>query len=368
MADERARNQLPVSISSDVRTPAASDVSAFSNGTCHARSLRWLPLWSLALLLCCTLLAAIEIFARRYGHKPDVPDSLELWRYHRAHVVGNNPNLLVAIGTSRIRADISPEVVSELLPDHRLIQLGFNGPSSAVGLLNELSTIPGFCGTVLCDIPPGLFDPHRWDDQPKYYRLPVARTSIANSVIYCAVRGQSAAVNEALSLRACFGGHRVEKDDEWPRAFRVHFDRSLSFDCLPEEVVAQIRDAKLAEFQGMVRGARQYATIKEFRDTLRPLSAVVARIRRNRGQVVFLRLPSSGPRLEVEESAYPAKSYLSALAEVTAAPCIDFRELPHQSEFRCTDDSHLSPGGARAFTRSLLAHISNQLLVSGQID
>jgi hypothetical protein len=346
--------------------PSTSESSGPLNRTSHALALRWFQMWSLALVIFCALLAGVEVFARHIGLKPDAPDSRELWHYHRAKVVGNNPKLLVAIGTSRIRADICPEVVSECLPDYRLIQLGFNGPSSAAGLLSELSTIPGFCGTILCDIPPPLFDRQRWDDQIKDDHSPRSKPSIANTVIYSALRGRFAAMSDALSLRQCFGGNRDQKRAEWPQAFRVHFDRSLTFDCVPDEVIAQIRDAKFPDFANICRSGRRYATMQEFRETIAPLSEVVARIRRNQGQVVFLRLPCSGPRLQLEESTYPTGPYLSALASVTSAPCIDFRDLPGQAEFRCPDDSHLSPDGARAFTKSLLAQISRQRLVVPQ--
>jgi len=324
----------------------------------------WVRIWLVAVLIAGTSIASVEILARHRGHKPDVPDSLSLWTYHRMRVVGRDPKLIVAIGTSRIRTDISPEVVSESLPGFRLIQLGLHGPVSAVGLLIDLSRIPGFCGTILCDVPAPLFERSRWDDKPAEDRKVQARLRLLNELIECVLREHLVALSDRLSLRRWLGAKSSGRELEWPQYIRVHLNRSMTADLMSDEVIAQIGRAKFREYVGIVQAAKRYRSMNEFRETVAPLADVVATIRRNGGQIVFLRLPTSGKRFELEEAAYPTQQYFPVLADATTAACIDFRSLPGQSDFHCSDDSHLSPEGARSFTRRLLAEMHRRKLLA----
>ncbi len=95
----------------------------------------------------------------------------------------------------------------------------------------------------------------------------------------------------------------------------------------------------------------------DFREAIRDVAGSVARIQHNGGQVVFLRLPAAGARLQLEESAYPSAVYFGALAETTSAPWIDFRELSHAGDLDCPDESHLSAGSAQVFTSRLVERL-----------
>jgi hypothetical protein len=90
---------------------------------------------------------------------------------------------------------------------------------------------------------------------------------------------------------------------------------------------------------------------------LAPLSKAVARINSNGGQVVFLRLPSSGARLRLEESHFSTDLYFDLLIKLVRARCVDFRDFATRADFDCPDDSHLSVHGARAFTLQLLSSL-----------
>jgi len=79
---------------------------------------------------------------------------------------------------------------------------------------------------------------------------------------------------------------------------------------------------------------------------------------------VFLRLPSSGSRLRLEEAAFPSETYFNSLALATAAGWIDFRDLPDHDDFVCPDDSHLSPEAAGIFTKSLLVELRHRGLLA----
>jgi hypothetical protein len=315
-------------------------------------------LLTLAIFACS--ISGLEAYWRALGLKPDVPDSVELWACQRSGVVGHDPKLIVAIGTSRIRSGISPAAVAEFLPDYRLVQLGVTGPVSPLGVLAEISRIPGFSGIVLCDVLPPLLDQVHWRDQADFYDRPAANNPAWALVPYWEIREHLVVANSELSIRKWLEGGRPSD----AHYLRNHIDRSLTMDIASDELTAHIRETRLKEYSALYRTRPHYKSLEDFASTLQPLVEVVTRIHRYHGRVVILRLPSSGSRLQLEEAAFPSAEYFSVAARATNVPWIDFRDLPEKEAFLCPDDSHLSPTGAYAFTESLIKELQRRELLS----
>jgi hypothetical protein len=110
--------------------PTTAAASGSSNRPIRVSAVPWLLTWIVSVLVFAICVGSLEIFWRSRGYRLNVPDSIALWAYHRTRVVGDDPKIIVAIGTSRARADISPEVMTECLPGYRFVQLGINGASS----------------------------------------------------------------------------------------------------------------------------------------------------------------------------------------------------------------------------------------------
>jgi hypothetical protein len=308
----------------------------------------------LALAIFAATIASLEGLYRRLGFQPDVPDSVELWAYQRSRVVGGDPNLIVAIGTSRIRTGLDPQTIAKCLPQSHFVQLGVDGPASAVGVLEQLSHVPNFCGIVVCDIPPLLLHRERWEDQASFYAPRIPKVRIWNTALYSLLCEYFVTLSPRFSLQGRLAAMNDGARRTGQSYCRVHSDRSSSLKPLSPDELIEIRDRKEREQAQIYDSAKRYASDLDFQDNVAPIKSIVARIRRSEGRIVFLRLPVSSRRLVLEESAISSKKYLTMLADLTRAPCIDFRDLPQPERIDCPDDSHLSPSGARAFTTSLI--------------
>jgi hypothetical protein len=356
---------------SQMRSKSAATSSA-ANQAPRAPALPWFWTWLCALLAVATSLGSLEAFWRDRGFRPKVRDSFDLWAYHRSQVVGGDPSLLVAIGTSRIRSDISPAAVSDCLPGFRLVQLGLNGAMSRIGLLEEISRVPGFCGTVLCDALPPMLDERNWVHRSKSDGVPAPQPILRSARFYNAIRESLIIADEEFSLRGCLQAtsHAAQLSGrlEYSQYFRVHADRSMTLDCVSDREMAKVRAARWHDHVDLFRGVRRYANLDEFAESLAPLAEVVATIHRNHGRVVFLRLPSSGRELQLEESTFPSTDYYGVVAKTTSAPCIDFRSLPHGPNYFCPDESHLSPESADVFTKDLVAEMQRRRITGPAIS
>jgi hypothetical protein len=125
----------------------------------------------------------------------------------------------------------------------------------------------------------------------------------------------------------------------------------------------RLRREAIREYATRLKQTKRYKNVDAFKENVAPLGEVVSRIVHNGGHVVFLRLPAAGPRLQMEETAFPTAVYFNALAQATSAEWIDFRSLSHYQDFDCPDGSHLSPRGSQRLSRSLVAELTRRRLL-----
>ena len=326
-------------------------------GLSELPKLPWPRVYLTALVIFAAIIGGLEAYWRIRGNVPGAPDSADLWAYHRSFVVGNDPKLIVAIGTSRIRTDLRPDVMRQCLPSHRFVQLGINGASSSLGLLAEISHIPRFCGIVLCDILPPLMAPEHDNDQVSFTRRSVRKADALSTYLHGVLCERMVVLNADLTLRQCMSAQDGPRPNEDGRRHHTHADRTLDIDYTSPEALKAATESRLRTYAEIYARERRYKSIDEFKQAVAGVADSVARIRRNGGHVVFLRLPASGARLELEESAFPSSVYFGALASVTAAPWIDFRDLSRDGDLDCPDESHLSLQGARIFTIRLVERL-----------
>ena len=79
---------------------------------------------------------------------------------------------------------------------------------------------------------------------------------------------------------------------EGPR-LRVHANRTLDIAYASSESLKTSTDSRLRYYTDLYSKAKRYANIDEFKQAVASVADSVARIHRNGGQVVFLRLPAS---------------------------------------------------------------------------
>jgi hypothetical protein len=79
----------------------------------------------------------------------------------------------------------------------------------------------------------------------------------------------------------------------------------------------------------------------------------VATLRARGVEVLFVRMPSAGPFLELENSIFPRVGTWNALLTATGAPGIHFEDYPELQGLDLPEWSHLSRADAERFTESL---------------
>ena len=96
-------------------------------------------------------------------------------------------------------------------------------------------------------------------------------------------------------------------------------------------------------------------------DPVPPILAVVKdavdKIRARGGEVVFIRTPSSGVMLGVEQHVFPRARCWDPLLAATRCQGLYYTDYGATSHFVCPEWSHLSPQDAVLYTRALITEL-----------
>jgi hypothetical protein len=330
-----------------------------------ATHLPWVLIWIVAILLFVVGLASVESAWRALGYRPTAVDSPALWKLWYERATAGGPKTIVLIGASRIQAGISADRMRVRLPDYQIMQLGKYAGDSPVGVLRALANDRRFDGIVICDMLAPFLMRERWESQRDLYesratsREQLDAYEIARAADLLAVKGAESGISAAVR-------RLIDRGDlPSPNHIRMRPDRSLEIDFAVMDNLQSFREKNAASYR------RQYETAEhpapaDLDDDFEEVNDFVRRIRDRGGQVVFLRMPSSGGRLAIEEEYHPKAKFWDRFAAVNSGICIHWSEIEGTGNLTCPDDSHLDYRDAVKFTDLLVDTLIKRGVIAAQ--
>ena len=323
--------------------------------------MRWARVWGGALILLLLVPGGLEYRLQQAGVKPEIIGDFGLWAVWRDRVyAAPEERVMVGLGSSRMQVGISTEVMASLRPQIRFVQLAAVA-SHPPAVLRDLAADPGFSGIVLCDLhenaltnryfesQQGYVDFHhgKWNPDRHLHRLirlfleqhlsimSFSANPLVYRNLYAIVTGRREAPRPVHELHA----------DRWrPADFRRIPQRSLQ------------HRLKLARTRFDTFGIDR----EEWDRNAARMRDWVEQIRARGGEVVFLRMPTSGDLLRNESALIPRRVYWDRLAKLTTAITIHFQDVAGLDDFVLPDASHLDIRDAGAFTRALLRELKRR--------
>lgn len=340
----------------------------------------WRRLLLAVALLSTAATAAWEIYARSAGYAATLNDTPDLWAETRGTV---KPDSVVLIGTSRMLFDMDLDVLEQGL-GQRPKQLAIVG-SSPFPVLADLAADETFRGTVLLDIVPAMYlapagSPpfeasekalrrlRTWNHAQKWsHRLAL---QLEDKVAF--VRQEDLTLAKLLEAIPVPDRANALVGPRMPPYFYT-LERDRRARMVPEAAIVgsplqqQITGTWLPLFT--MPPPPTFIPIEQFKQMMgqalearfRETAQHVARIRARGGQVVFLRLPVTGPLAEREEQLAPRAVTWDRLVKENGVPAIHFAEHAELSAFDCPEWSHLSAEDSVEFTRRLVPHLQAAL-------
>lgn len=300
-------------------------------------------------------LGAWEAVARSMGYVPSARDDTMTWSAARRSV---EPDSTVLVGTSRIQTDVDPQVWAEELGGAPPIQLGMAGTPS-LEVLEELAHDETFRGVVVFDVVPlylfngdTSFTSRSREYVQAYEESRPSPAKIWEARFTLLARSRFAFQDPALSLPVLAA---LPWQEERPRrpAYHMRPDRFTPMDF---STIGPVKTS-LERFETMGRPASR----AELNALVDRIGRATVLIRGRGGQVVVVRLPTSGERQEIEERRHPRALYWDRFTVQTSAITIHAEDWPSLSRYTCPDGSHLDVRHTRAFTRALAVIVRQEL-------
>lgn len=342
----------------------------------------WLRMIFAALVIAIVVLGMWEREVRSRGIQPDYDDTPSLWVPLRAKAVGAKRDQIVLVGASRTMFDVDLDVFAAVSSE-RPIQLATVG-SSPMPIFTHLAEDPTFAATTIVGVVPGLFAAPAGPpiETPKKYIRKYETWSPADAwekPLSMFLQERLAFIQADLTLPQLVG--LVELPDR-PEAYvpprlppsfawidverRVRMKEDWRTDPVRMHEVQQIW---LPLMKGPPKPPiftdEQWA--KMFADgwdaILVQAKTNVDAITSRGGRVIFVRHPSSGGVLEIEDCTTPRATHWDRLIEETGAPGIYWLDYPELAEFECPEWSHLSAADSVEYSKRLLAILQREGLL-----
>ena len=300
---------------------------------------------------------SLEAFWRDRRFKPRVSDSKELWHYWRERVSHDDEHVIVLLGTSRLKADISLDTLRARLPGYQLIQLAISEAQSSIGILRELVADPGFKGTVVCDIDTPLLARAHWDDHRDYsgYR-PTSVRAYVDAIVFAWLSDRLIGLRGPFTLRPILVRLALRKPLPKPDIAHLTFRRESQWDFSLARDVEAVRSETTEAYRHKYQ-QRSFPPLDALLQDIAQVNAMVRRLNGRGGHVVFLRTPSTGERWTLEQQFHSKEGNWDRFVKLTDAVCIHFRDVAQMHALRCPDESHLDYRDSATFTEILATEL-----------
>lgn len=314
--------------------------------------------WGLVLAGVLLIMGTWEGYWRMQGFRPVIEDDRKLWHLIRSRV--NDSTQAVIIGASRIQLGFHPDVFAEntgIVP--KILAIDGNAPFS---VMKDLADDPQFKGTLFCSIHPRWIAESfpRKDRAAKWVRKYRSPTLLSRVELHLSLVLQETFVFRYPGLSLDKLKQRYEQR-RWPprpaySILRRDRYREAHFTAENTPKIYASRVKRVRE----ITAASTVLDSKAFIEQVKEIQSYADKIRSRGGQVIYIRMPSSGEVRTLEDRVWPRKRYWNRFVETISGTTIHFEDHASLSGFICPDGSHLSVADAKRFTAKVLAILENE--------
>ncbi len=312
-----------------------------------------------------------ELYVRSIGYAPSYNDTNALWAEWREYLNRTDDNPMILVGGSRTRFDLDLNVMEDELGGIRPVMLAING-ASGVPALEDLAADPSIDNVVVCNVTEGLFfapggpPVGRTMEAIGYSKTWTISNRISHRLALIPESFLAFLQKEDLSLKPLIDRIQLPNREgvmtgpKLPPYFQtVHRDRSETMWWKVEED-EDFRNEIKEIWKGL--GKFAFAPKGEMYDGLMArIVNSVETIRERGGEVIFLRLPSTGWYIEHEREMWPRDEYWEHLLKETGSVGIHFEDYEQLQGFDCPEWSHLNGEDATEYTKRLMPILKEKL-------
>jgi hypothetical protein len=291
-----------------------------------------------------------ELLVRDAGLGPAYVDNKSLWADTRHRLNKQGQDAIVLLGASRMQRAVDVKTMTDRF-DRPVFQLSVEG-TSYLPLLENLAVDPRISGTVVISIAPAFSFNRRLSQldkggQSKYLRH-YSKQSYA--------RRLEQRLTLFLQGRVAFRAPRAKPTIVFPELIKTGTLPDLDFKTIFRDRVVHMNYDLMPVKQTEDRIAELYLentepyTKADFDPIVNYVATIVRMLRQKGVDVYFVRLPSVGTVLTLENAYFPREQYWGVLENNVDAAFIHFADYPELEGFLSEDGSHIDSEHIEEFT------------------
>jgi hypothetical protein len=329
---------------------------------------QWVALLIAAFALASALVGSWEWHWREFGVRPATANSFGLWAMQRRRIDTGEGARTVIVGSSRMLFDIDLDTW-ERLSGTRPIQLALEG-TSPLPVLEDLADDPNFTGRALVGVAPYVFF--------------AGHAFRGKALDYFRHEGPGQRVGQWLSMHLIepvfafddgdFALNTVLHRQQWPLrpGMQVHTNvRRLSVSDADRNTHMWDKVENDAAYQALAQSIwiedsdppdkeKRAEMDAVMRKQIERAARIVAKLRQRHVKVIFVRMPSRGPFLEIENRDFARETTWDVLLRETGAPGVHFADHPQMQGYEIPEWSHLAAHEKPRMTSALYEIVQGQ--------
>lgn len=321
----------------------------------RAPELRFNRMIILTIILFLLLFVLVELLWKVNGYAPNIEDDYDLWSLKRGAVYENNAGKnLVLVGASRIRANISEQVLHASYPDWNIVNLAIVG-KHPLAVLENLANDELFIGDVFVSVWPRSFLPENYSDQKSYvdhYEKEWGINKELNKLIALQFQSHLSLLNTNTNIIAVI--RYLIQYGKLPPPYHVSIDKgryqAIDFAMINAKLHRKYRESRVKSYYEKNRIMSPDEWLLEAEKVL----LLADKIRTRGGDVVFIRMPTTGETIKYDQLFYPKSEYWDRFTALYDRRSIHFMDYPTLMAYDLPDTSHLDLRDRVGFTRDLI--------------
>ena len=326
----------------------------------------WLMEWALAIGMALALLLSAEAFLRTQRFLPSAPDDRPMWAFERSRVYGDHPrDVIVLVGASRIRLGIDTETLRREFPGVRVVMLALNG-TAPYAMLRDLTQDERFNGVVIYDLMERserlqtMRDAKSWVEY--YHSQSLDRRY--HGLFRSAYLGRLVMFSPEFDPKGLL--RDLIQKRELPRPGFVQYLPDRAGRARPELLSHPFDEQTNTKgFEPLLRRARTESGPEEWMSFRQDVERDATKLKGRGGDVVFLRMPSSGALWVLDEQYFPKAQFWDRMAAMTSFPTVHFKTMIGAEDWELYDGSHLDHRQSARFTATLANELRRLGVISG---
>lgn len=326
--------------------------------------MQWLKIWLLTPVLLLSGLSVNETILYAAKHKPSLVSDADLFcnAYSQVEELGQNDVLL--LGASRMQTGFDLDVFHQQFPDRKVLLLAQSGRGTSYPVFKDIVENTNFSGIIIIDENEQTLISKVNDQQPfiDHCHASFSLNRKINRDINTWLQSHFIFLNPQSSSLRLWGNLIAKRQLPEPFYTTTVSDRQQ----LTDYARADAR-ALYTLYQNRLNGIKQsvkqpFPNPEQWLKQTDHWHILVKQFQTRGGRVIFIRMPVSQERWEIERQVTPVDRYWQRFTTKLQVASLHFASYPELTSFELPDTSHLHVDDRPIFTRLLLDKLDSSLV------